>query len=100
MIDTAVILFSLGMVAFIVVRATILDRKLPWFPPPSEADPSASEPGTSGPGTSGPGTSAPAGVRRGHGRGPGGPAPGPTPGSRPGQTPRRARPRRVSQASP
>lgn len=93
MIDTAVILFSLGMVAFIVVRATILDRKLPWFPPPSEVDPSASALGTSELGTS-----PPAGVRRG--RGPGGPAPGPTPGSRPGQTPRRARPRRVSQASP
>lgn len=71
MIDTAVILFSLGMVAFIVVRATILDRKLPWFPPASEADP---------------GTSPPAGARHV----PGDPAPGPAPRRA------RTRPRRVS----
>lgn len=68
MIDTAVLLFSLGMVAFIVVRATILDRRLPWFSPPSEAD----RP-----------TPPPAEVQR-----PVGPAPGPAP--------RRARPRRAS----
>jgi hypothetical protein len=31
MIDTVAIVFSLGMVIFIAVRAALLDRQLPWF---------------------------------------------------------------------
>ncbi len=31
MIDTAAIIFSLGMVILIAVRAAFLDRQLPWF---------------------------------------------------------------------
>jgi len=34
MIDTLAILFSSGMVAFIVYRAMKLDKRLPWFGPP------------------------------------------------------------------
>jgi hypothetical protein len=31
MIDTSSIIFSLGMVIYIIWRAVLLDRQLPWF---------------------------------------------------------------------
>jgi hypothetical protein len=31
MIDTTAIIFSLGMVIFVIYRASLLDRRLPWF---------------------------------------------------------------------
>ena len=31
MIDTTAIIFSLGMVIYIIYRASFLDRQLPWF---------------------------------------------------------------------
>ena len=31
MIDTTAIIFSLGMVIYVIYRANLLDRQLPWF---------------------------------------------------------------------
>jgi len=31
MIDTTAIIFSLGMVIYVIYRASLLDRQLPWF---------------------------------------------------------------------
>lgn len=46
MIDTLLIVFSLGAVICVSVRAILLDRALPWFPPVSR--PSAGKPAVAG----------------------------------------------------
>ena len=40
MVNVVCLLFSLVAVAFLVVRAAMLDRMLPWFKPPPEKLPS------------------------------------------------------------
>lgn len=35
MIDTTSIIFSLAMVVYVIWRASILDRRMPWFGGPS-----------------------------------------------------------------
>lgn len=39
MVNTLCLLFSLGAVGFIAVRAAILDKTLPWFKPVPEKAP-------------------------------------------------------------
>ena len=36
MIDTFLLIFTLGIVMYICGRAVLLDRELPWFPPLSK----------------------------------------------------------------
>lgn len=39
MINTLSLLFSLAAVCFVVVRAAMLDKMLPWFKPPPDVVP-------------------------------------------------------------
>lgn len=49
MIDSALLMFSIGMVVFVCWRAVLLDRKLPWFPPLAQPDQDGPAPAGSDP---------------------------------------------------